>query len=151
MKHRQNRRASVQHRLAVRLLYRPLDFQLVFIGLRSPVGPGRLFVQIRLTAGGIRADIRRVPVVPACPELVQSIRTGRRCLSLQRFQLERRRHLRPDHAHQIRPQIQLQHPLAVQYLQLGISIQRPAFKRRQTRLFFLRSLRRLLFAALQRP
>lgn len=76
MEHRQNRNAAIEDSLPIGRRHRITDLFLISVRLCPPVGPGLLHGDIRLTAGGVRADVRRVPVVAASCQLVKGIGTA---------------------------------------------------------------------------
>lgn len=73
VEHRQDRHTAAEDHLAVGIPDRRLDLALVFIGIRSPVGPGLLLTDIGLAAGGIRADVRGISMISTGLDFIISI------------------------------------------------------------------------------
>ena len=128
MEHRQDGHPAVEDGLPVRVPDGGLDLRLVGIGGVPPVVPGVFLGDVRLAAGGVRADVRRLPVVAAGLHLIEGIGPGRHRLCLQGLCLKGGGHLRPDHPHQILPQGHLLHRVPVQDPQCHLSVQIPRLK-----------------------
>ena len=122
MEHRQDGHAAVQDGLSVGLPDGGLDLFLIGVRVLAPVVPGVFLRDIRLAAGRVRADVRRVPVAAAGCQLVKGIGTGCHRLSLQRLLCKGRRHLRRRDAEQIVLHGHLPDGIALQYPQRPLPV-----------------------------
>ena len=129
MEHRQNRNAAIEDSLPIGRRHRITDLFLISVRLCPPVGPGLLHGDIRLTAGRVCADVRRVPVAAAGCQLVKGIGPGCHRLSLQRLLCKGGGHLRRRDAHQILRQRHFPHSLSVQHPQGPVRVINSLYRR----------------------